>query len=497
MAKALCNYKGDMQALAKAVKTSGSLSTGNSLKEETDSSENLTYTIGGLSDGWYLVVDESEMAGKDSANSANLLQLVGNTEVNPKYSIPTLTKKIVEDNNRVNANEASIGDTVTYEITVPVPNMTGYDKYYYYVEDTLSKGLTFNDITSVVIENGAGETDDKKLTKDDETIQPSEQDKYYIVKGKYDSENGTKLKLVFEDCLKTFDGQSGNIVITYTAVLNQNADLSEEGNPNTAKLIYSNNPNSNYEGKPDDKPDEPDEPKNPGDKKPVGETPEAIVKTFTTGLELKKVIADTETPLAGAVFSIEGESVKAVLVNGKIYKQDANGNYYQLKDYTFTETAPEEGTADQYLDTKTKYALVSVVDAKTAPQTNSVNQTGVSGKDGVILFSGLGAGTYTFKEIEAPKGYNKLTDPIVVVITAEFDQDAMTCTWSAKKGDEELADSNTNHHFDFTVENNQGTTLPKTGGIGTVLFYVVGGTLVAGAVVLLITKKRMGANDEK
>ena len=48
-----------------------------------------------------------------------------------------------------------------------------------------------------------------------------------------------------------------------------------------------------------------------------------------------------------------------------------------------------------------------------------------------------------------------------------------------------------------TIQNNKGTILPSTGGIGTTIFYVVGGTLVAGAVVLLITKKRMSINDQK
>lgn len=44
-----------------------------------------------------------------------------------------------------------------------------------------------------------------------------------------------------------------------------------------------------------------------------------------------------------------------------------------------------------------------------------------------------------------------------------------------------------------TVENNQGSTLPTTGGMGTTIFYVVGSILVLGAAILLITKKRMSA----
>ena len=44
----------------------------------------------------------------------------------------------------------------------------------------------------------------------------------------------------------------------------------------------------------------------------------------------------------------------------------------------------------------------------------------------------------------------------------------------------------------FDIENKSGATLPETGGIGTTLFYVIGGLLVVGAGVLLVTKKRMG-----
>ena len=43
------------------------------------------------------------------------------------------------------------------------------------------------------------------------------------------------------------------------------------------------------------------------------------------------------------------------------------------------------------------------------------------------------------------------------------------------------------------VINNTGIELPHTGGIGTTIFYAVGGVLVLAAVVLLVTKKRMSS----
>lgn len=65
------------------------------------------------------------------------------------------------------------------------------------------------------------------------------------------------------------------------------------------------------------------------------------------------------------------------------------------------------------------------------------------------------------------------------------------CTWTYT-GTDVVNGTNTNH---VTVTNNAGTELPSTGGMGTTIFYVLGGILVVGAVVLLVTKKRM--NGEK
>ena len=47
----------------------------------------------------------------------------------------------------------------------------------------------------------------------------------------------------------------------------------------------------------------------------------------------------------------------------------------------------------------------------------------------------------------------------------------------------------------ITIANNKGSTLPETGGMGTTLFYVLGGILVVAAIVLLVTKKRMNSAE--
>ena len=101
---------------------------------------------------------------------------------------------------------------------------------------------------------------------------------------------------------------------------------------------------------------------------------------------------------------------------------------------------------------------------------------------------GLDVGTYYLKETLTPAGYN--TCPVVKVeITATHAEDASketATTTITMKQDGTLTNSN-------EIINNQGTVLPETGGMGTTIFYIVGGVMVAAAVVLLITKKRMSA----
>ena len=110
---------------------------------------------------------------------------------------------------------------------------------------------------------------------------------------------------------------------------------------------------------------------------------------------------------------------------------------------------------------------------------------------GDISIEGLNVGTYYLEETEAPAGYNKLTEPIEVEITA---------TTSATNGSETVKYKNSSETSytpatDATVKvlNSAGTQLPSTGGIGTTLFYVIGGVLMAVAAVLLVTKKRMNS----
>lgn len=92
--------------------------------------------------------------------------------------------------------------------------------------------------------------------------------------------------------------------------------------------------------------------------------------------------------------------------------------------------------------------------------------------DGKFTIQGLGAGTYYLTEIKQPDGYNKLTSPVTVVI----DENGF------------VGESEANP---VKVENKTGTVLPSTGGAGTTMIYLIGGALVLGSGVVLVTKRRV------
>ena len=150
-----------------------------------------------------------------------------------------------------------------------------------------------------------------------------------------------------------------------------------------------------------------------------------------------------------------------------------DGKEVKLADAVFTLSRDEKGTD-----------LIKLV--KVEDNVYRVAKTGETGitqittdATGAFTIKGLDSDTYYLTEIAQPAGYNKLAAPIKVVIDDH---------------------GNVKYNNDYTgtvrVENKTGAELPSTGGVGTTVFYVVGGLMVLLAVVLLVTRKKMSAGKD-
>ena len=462
----------DALAAAKAAGITPGTATAN-----TDATE---VTISNLPLGYYVIEDT---ATAKPVSALILDTTAPNVEVKIKADKPDVDKKIdgSKDTDEsttgdVSYNNAAIGDEVPYKVTSHVPDMTGYTKYYFVLNDTLSKGLTFNNDVAIKI-------GDNTLTKDTD----------YTVTTSATADGGTALKIVFKNFIqyKADAYKDAIITVTYSATVNTDAVIGVEGNPNKVTLKYSNDPNIDDGNDPDK-----DE---PNDKSPIGETPPSTTRTYVTELELLKVDGEGNR-LTGAEFKIEGTKLNTVLVTADVFTEATDGTYWKLKDGSYTTDDPNTDGMDQtkYESTTIKYSKSTTTKTITKPE--NVAYTGTVGADGVLRFTGLSAGEYTITELKAPAGYNLLKGSIKVTIgfTAPAENaDPANCdwtyTWSTNdNADLQLITTNSNQ---ITVKNNAGTELPSTGGIGTTIFYVAGSVLVLAAVVLLVTKKRMNSKQ--
>ena len=158
------------------------------------------------------------------------------------------------------------------------------------------------------------------------------------------------------------------------------------------------------------------------------------------------------------------------------YYTDANGSKKLLKNAEFKlfENADGSGNAIKFVKNEagTEYRV-----AKQDEETVATDTIVTLGTEKINI-KGLDKKTYYLEETKAPGGYNKLKQRVEVNLT----------NGSLK------ADADNTFNNGVQVENKSGTTLPSTGGMGTTLFYVVGGLLMVCAVVLLVTKKRMEKN---
>ncbi|MDO5551527.1 MAG: isopeptide-forming domain-containing fimbrial protein, partial [Lachnospiraceae bacterium] len=369
---------------------------------------------------------------------------------------------------RVDTNHAGIGQVVSYEIKGKVPDYTGYDKYFYVINDKLSDGLTFNNDVTVTV-------DGKELTEGTD---------YYLYTG--DDADGKTFQVAFANIKAYASGKE--ILVTYSATVNADAVIGEKGNDNKVTLIYSNNPNSDEVGE--------GEPGKPDGKVPTGTSPEDITITYVAQIEITKTKEGDEA-LPGAEFTLTGTSQQTVLKGGTYYEVSAEGTYYLLTDGTYTQDKPEEGTEEYYVNPDVTYI------EKTATSTEKVSvqvkMVATSGADGMLTFGGLGAGVYTIEETGVPAGYNK-ADNITVEIACGLPDNITdgneTATWSI--GDQTTKDKDGNYVvtlksgavYALGIVNMTGAQLPSTGGMGTTIFYAAGIILMAGAVFFIVRRKK-------
>lgn len=394
----------------------------------TATAKNGTAVFTGLSAGYYLVKNSSIDSGKTYTDF--ILEVVGNTTANHKGDVPDVEKKVEEKNDSTGA-ATTWGTTADYDVGDEINfELTGTlpESYGRY---TTYKYKFDDTMTNMTYENGSV--------------------KVYYVKGESTTRNeinsgfastwgngAKKLTVTFND-LKTAVPELAHgdkIVVTYTATLDANAVVGGKGNPNKVKLEYSNNPND--EG--------------------TGETPEKAVVVFTYKTIINKVKKGTDgnnVPLAGAEF-------------------------------TLSKFIASEGGRDTVKVNNGAEYLGTWNNGVTVTPTNTGNIANV------FTFSGLDAGIYRLTETKTPEGYNTI-DPVYFEIVATNDGTKVTnMEGKAVNGSEiSFTENTTDGSLSADVINNAGTTLPSTGGMGTTVFYVVGGGLMAVAVVLLVTKKRM------
>ena len=377
--------------------------------------------------GYYLIVDTTYFNPGDFYHAYNSFFLLNVPHapyvvlINHKVVKPYVEKEVYD--NQDGTNEAGFGSSADHAIneefqfkltaTLPASPDRAYDYYDEYAvlfNDTLSKGITYDRLDSVVIKSKGIPyditNDSSKYEVDDSRL---ESDNYFVV--------GIPDVKTCASGLNLNDGAT--ITVTYTAHLNENAVVNgSTDNKNKVQLQYSNNPrNSAY----------------------WGFTPESEVCVYTYQLN-----------------------------NTKYHDEDKPGNELEGAGFRLYSDEACEHEVELYKEGDFYYPITT---GKTAVEMKSA-------ANGQFNVKGLDAGTYYLKETTPPAGYSAC-DKTKIVISATHDVNHVSLS----------GESNLNNKI--INKKAGGITLPSTGGIGTTLFYVIGGGLMVAAIVLLVTKKRM------
>ena len=430
--------------------------------------------ISDLAYGYYLVypkgaTDTSAAPGNQTYTSAaSLVNVTGDTSINMKSNYPTVDKKIIpaqsgsgitvgaivdgswegnhqmelEDENdaedtiapqgvttETKAGDFAIGDTVTYQLTSKVPDMTGYNSYTFKFVDTLSKGLDLKEVLSV------------KVGKTTLTAKSSGTNTYALA---YDETTRT-LTVTLNDFYNSYKNRTGEtITVIYTATLNKDAVIGMNPNTNKAIVEYSNKPGTDETGK--SKPSEVD------------------VHTFDFKIFKHYLTGETKNPLEGAEFELykanteENNKVKII--------RDADGTYRQAT----PEEAKVEGFESAVIKSGTDgYAHVKGLEAGTYFLRETRAPEGYNKLTGDIKITI----TAVYDE-----NSGKLTKYFVTYKYGDADEITGVDITTV------------DNHPEVPVENKTGAQLPSTGSKGALMVTLAGIVLFGALTVSKAFRKR-------
>lgn len=428
--------------------------SGDTVNVTTTKADN-SIVVDGLDFGYYVIDEVTQVSETHSAASLCIVDTANpDAEVHVKSDYPSVTKKIEEDDNGIGWNDIAdfeIGQTVPYKFTSNIPNMNGYDKYYYAWHDVMDKALTFNPSSVSITINQKNPAKSYTLkTQEFSVIENPGNNETFLIEI-------NDMKAIVDREFNQMNALNENIygqevVLTYNATLNDNAalDAGRPGFENDVRLEFSNDPDSTGVGS-------------------TGYTPWDTVVAFTYKMNVLKT-NNHDLKLADAKFRLYSDEACSQEV---FVKKTAQGYNVINRD----STGGKDHTGGQMPDK----AVEMVSDA-----------------NGGIVINGLDDGTYWLKETDAPAGYRQILDPIKITVDATF----TTARDSYVKGDgasnktlvslaasahiktflsgifnEEDLDLDTNvdkGELNITVINEVGKKLPVTGTPALVALYAAG-----------------------
>lgn len=414
------------------------------------------YDISGLPAGYYLVKDrDGTQEGEADFYSKYMVQIVKDGTVNVKGGNVTVDKGVNDtlDGTYDNVEDFDVNDTAYYKWTGTLPtNLRAYTEYWYKFTDTLPAGLTFVQLEQVYIEGHDGTPSHVFLDIHD-AIPENDTLPTGITFNKVDNGDGTSvLTLEFNDLLKLYPSllSTDKVVVKYSTYVNRDA-LIEKANTNEVYLEYDNNPNGEGHGK----------------------TVPDVAHAFTFHIEIDKYdMADPTKKLEGVEFVLYYRTVDAMENIVPMYAKVVTEEMIAAAEVINGKAVDADDLGLVYGWTANR-AEASILDTDA---------------NGAINIKGLDEGTYFLEETKTVEGYNKLDTPVQIDIIPTYTETGDECSVTVEYKVDSISQGAS--HV-VGVRNSKGSTLPSTGGMGTTVFYIIGSVMLLGAVVLLVTRKRM------